>query len=729
MAEAADYQGRKRALVISISQYDKLAALDFCEKDGNKIYGVLSQLGYEIPDKHKLIGGRVEYDKLRDSIYHFFYDKTIDPKDTVLFYFSGHGIVGDDGEHYLSTSEIDSDLPRLRGFPFDDLTKAREGCNSKMIFTILDCCYSGADKPGAKGQEESANAAKDTIKDKSNISGGEGKCILAACKPMQKAFEYKEKGHSFFSYYLAEALANQTCADENGDITPYMLNTYIDNKIRSLPAEIRPKQTPLLNCSTSGNIVLAHYPKKVPSIALEWKGSKSDYLLKLLQEEKIEEFNKIRKEGGDVPLYLRRIDLRGKKLNGVDLHEADLTETKLIGAKLTTANLNSAKLKGADLSGADLRSADLYGASLSEANLTRADLRGADLKGMIDFSGANLTGADIRGVDLTGMVNFAGAKLHDVDFTGSATDKGLINFVGADIRNAKGLPVLHEPNEYLEELKSFSESIKQQFKTYNISAEEVKSIEETVKELVEEVKDIEKPEEIDGIKKKNINLKFVDMAKGIIKALPTKKAETLRVFTPLMPFAKIIGQEVPQIVDSIQKNISGTTTHIEDQVERPSTQEVKTTGSPFYQDKTTYAEKESTIEPIIKKPAFEANPPPVTPKAYPAEDKKSTGYQYKAEKKSSLNKWIIILPIILVAAIGIVVAISFQHPAPTPPPAPPIQPTQQSTGNLTSAAGSGSMNATAGGGNMTAGSPMNATAGGGNMTAGSPMNATAGGGY
>jgi len=40
-----------------------------------------------------------------------------------------------------------------------------------MIFTILDCCYSGADKPGAKGQEESANAAKDAIKEKSNIAG------------------------------------------------------------------------------------------------------------------------------------------------------------------------------------------------------------------------------------------------------------------------------------------------------------------------------------------------------------------------------------------------------------------------------------------------------------------------------------------------------------------------------------------------------------------------------
>jgi len=135
--------------------------------------------------------------------------------------------------------------------------------------------------------------------------------------------------------------------------------------------------------------------------------------------------------------------------------------------------------------------------------------------------------------------------------------QGLIDFSGADIRNAKGLPALHEPNEYLEGLKSFSESIKRQFKAYNIPPEEVKPIEESVRQLVEEVESLQKPEEIDEMKKKNINLKLVDMAQRVIKALPARKAETLRVFTPLVQFAKITGKEVPQIVDSIQKTPIG----------------------------------------------------------------------------------------------------------------------------------------------------------------------------
>ena len=74
VATAGQDQGQKRALIISISEYDKLDPLDFCEKDGNKIYNVIFNLGYTVQDQYKLIGGRIEYWKLRKAIIDFFYD-------------------------------------------------------------------------------------------------------------------------------------------------------------------------------------------------------------------------------------------------------------------------------------------------------------------------------------------------------------------------------------------------------------------------------------------------------------------------------------------------------------------------------------------------------------------------------------------------------------------------------------------------------------------------------
>ena len=119
---------------------------------------------------------------------------------------------------------------------------------------------------------------------------------------------------------------------------------------------------------------------------------RSEQPLKLLEEGRIDEFNKIRKLK-DVPLYFKKIDQSYKDLHGADLHDVDFTGAKLINTKLRMANLNGANFRDADLSGAELRGAELYRADLSGANLTNADLRNADLKGMIDFTGANLTAA------------------------------------------------------------------------------------------------------------------------------------------------------------------------------------------------------------------------------------------------------------------------------------------------------------------------------------------------
>jgi uncharacterized protein YjbI with pentapeptide repeats len=565
-------RGQKRALIMSISEYDRLAPLDFCEKDGIKVYEVLSRLGYTVRDEYKLIGGRIEYWRVRKAIIDFFYDRSINPNDTILFYFSGHGVLGDDGEHYLSTSEIDPDMPQGLGFSFDDLTKARGNCNSKTIFTILDCCYSGADKLGKggelgiKAQEESAGIAKNIIRNKS-ILPGEGKCILSACKPMQKAYEFEEHGHSFFTYYLTEALSNKECVDEEGDVTPELLGRYIDYKIRNLPEKIRPKQTPFLNCQLTGKIIIAHYPRITKQ--------RDGYLLNLLRDGKIEEFNRKRAEE-DIPLVLRGLDFSGKDLRGADLHEVDLSGTRLVKTKLDIANLKGAKLKLADLSQANLKSADLYGANLSGANLTGANLRGADLKGMIDFSEANLTGANLRGADLSGMVNFAGAILHDIDFSGCITERGLINTEGAQIRNVRGLPinledfsVLHQPNQYLQSLKLFSKEIKQQFKIHNIPADKLEPIEDGLKELTEEVRDIhERPEVISSLKKRDIDTKFTNVTREVIRIL-SLKSDSLTIFSVLSPFSHLIGTDIQQKAESVQKEFDRSKGLVSEEIQFP----------------------------------------------------------------------------------------------------------------------------------------------------------------
>jgi hypothetical protein len=54
--------------------------------------------------------GEPKGEKLRDAIYDFFDDRTNNPNDTLLFYYSGHGVPGlpgDDTLHHLTQTHID----------------------------------------------------------------------------------------------------------------------------------------------------------------------------------------------------------------------------------------------------------------------------------------------------------------------------------------------------------------------------------------------------------------------------------------------------------------------------------------------------------------------------------------------------------------------------------------------------------------------------------------------
>jgi tetratricopeptide (TPR) repeat protein len=253
-------EGKKKALIIGVSSYaNNLQPLEFCQKDGEEMYQLLKSLGYEIEEDNKLIG-EVKWEKLRQAIIKFFTDKSIKSKDTLLFYFSGHGIPDGYGDTYIATSEVDPDAPFVNGYSFDDLTKMMYRSVSKKVVMILDCCCSGSATITKGSEEEAANLARDAINNKSKIlKEGEGKCLLAASLPAQAAYGLKEKDHSIFTYHLLEGLkgGNGEAIDNEGRVTPYSLGSYVYDKV----TEIHPKQKPLIKAEAAGKIILAHYPK------------------------------------------------------------------------------------------------------------------------------------------------------------------------------------------------------------------------------------------------------------------------------------------------------------------------------------------------------------------------------------------------------------------------------------------------------------------------------------
>jgi Caspase domain len=200
--------------------------------------------------------------RYEDAIYDFFSEET-KPQDTLLMYFSGHGVLDIDGDVYLATSETEAFWPSRRGFNFNELTKLMKQNSSTRIVIILDCCYSGSAKISKGHEGDAAKLGASSIDNGSQKLRGEGKCILAASQAQQEAYSLEEQNHSLFTFYLLQALRGEhrEAVDNEGYLTVDSLSKYLYDTIMSLPPAKRPKQKPIRKLEASGDIVLGYFPE------------------------------------------------------------------------------------------------------------------------------------------------------------------------------------------------------------------------------------------------------------------------------------------------------------------------------------------------------------------------------------------------------------------------------------------------------------------------------------
>ncbi|HEY5669562.1 MAG TPA: caspase family protein, partial [Anaerolineales bacterium] len=86
---------------------------------------------------------------IRRSIASFFSKKA--REDLLLLYFSGHGVLDDQGHLYLAVRDTDSKLLRGTAISASYITDEMNNSRSQRQLLILDCCHSGAFARGTKG--------------------------------------------------------------------------------------------------------------------------------------------------------------------------------------------------------------------------------------------------------------------------------------------------------------------------------------------------------------------------------------------------------------------------------------------------------------------------------------------------------------------------------------------------------------------------------------------------
>lgn len=180
--------------------------------------------------------------------------------DSLLFYFSGHGIEKND-HSYLLPNDARYNVLDETSLRIEWIKKTMNASNARVKTIIFDACHSGA----IKGKSLSGVMTKgfeETI-----FPAPEGFVVLSSCKRDEVSWEDNELKHGVFSYYLAEGLKGNADFDRNSIISVSELNKFVFENVSSWALAHSKTQSPNLECRILGDIEICKVPSSYVYLA------------------------------------------------------------------------------------------------------------------------------------------------------------------------------------------------------------------------------------------------------------------------------------------------------------------------------------------------------------------------------------------------------------------------------------------------------------------------------
>jgi hypothetical protein len=196
---------------------------------------------------------------VRRGISEFFAGKQRD--DLLLLYFSGHGILDDQGRLYLAVKDTDRKLLSATAIPTAFVADEMNNSHSKRQVLVLDCCHSGAFSRGAKGVTGANVGTAVTFE-----GTGYGRVVLTASEATQYAWEGDQiigkAENSLFTHFLIQGLqSGQADLNADGRITVDELYDYVYEEVTKQSH----LQTPgKWSYKEQGQIIIAQNPLHPP---------------------------------------------------------------------------------------------------------------------------------------------------------------------------------------------------------------------------------------------------------------------------------------------------------------------------------------------------------------------------------------------------------------------------------------------------------------------------------
>jgi phosphate transport system substrate-binding protein len=224
----------KRALLIGVSQYE--AGLPPLAAAPNDVTAMLRVL--QSPELGAFDEVTTLFDpdlvKMQTAIALLF--KNCHKGDLRLLYFSGHGIINDEGKLYFATRITSKDNFTADAVPASFIQeRMRDHSHERQQVLILDCCFSGAFASGWLPKGDINNNLKPQLE-------VEGSVVLTSSTSTQKSYEDKEGELSLYTKYIVQGIESGAAeSDDDGFVSADELHEYAKRLVQATKPVMKPE--------------------------------------------------------------------------------------------------------------------------------------------------------------------------------------------------------------------------------------------------------------------------------------------------------------------------------------------------------------------------------------------------------------------------------------------------------------------------------------------------------
>ncbi len=188
--------------------------------------------------------------------------------DTVVIYFAGHGapVVSNRGgsrdgmDKFLLPHDAEASRIRASAIRMDLFQEVFDDIRARQVLVFLDCCYSGgASGRGIEPPGPLLRAPGMLSEEFLTSLGAEGRLVVTACAPNERAMELPELGHGLFTHYLLKGLGGAADRDGDGIVSMDELYEYVSRHVEEEAQRRAGRMSPMRSGEVRGRVYLTQY--------------------------------------------------------------------------------------------------------------------------------------------------------------------------------------------------------------------------------------------------------------------------------------------------------------------------------------------------------------------------------------------------------------------------------------------------------------------------------------